>query len=263
MAIEIRGPQGSQAVVSSASVALFPGVATALVGESGSGKTLVARALAGILPPVARIVGGEIEFAHRRLNVSDPAEWSTLRGREIGFVFQDPVAALDPLMTVDRQFAEVHRLLGVEREESAARSIQLLDELRVPRATSVLRAYPHQLSGGMAQRIGLAIALASEPRVLLADEPTTALDPIAAATTVALLRELCDRRELALLVISHEFAMVEGLADRVAVMCDGVTVESGDLSDVFERPQHPYTSSLLKIDAARRLPAELWAPHDS
>ncbi len=216
----------------------------ALVGESGSGKSMTARALMQ-LDRIAR-VSGRIDFDGADLLKLSEREMRKLRGSSIAMVFQDPMSFLNPLMTIGEQVAETLRIRGVGKAEARKRALSVLDELGVDRAAERIDAYPHEFSGGMRQRVVLAMALVGEPRLLIADEPTTALDVRVQDQVLDLLDEVSTRRGLAVLLITHDLGVVAGFADRVMVMYSGRIVEDGEVGDVFARPRHPYTQGLIK-----------------
>ncbi|HEY8393575.1 MAG TPA: ABC transporter ATP-binding protein [Thermaerobacter sp.] len=238
--------RGEVPAVRGVDLTVRPGEAVALVGESGSGKTMTARAVTGLVPEPGRVVGGRIRFAGRDLSRLSPAEWRSLRGREIGMVFQDPMTSLDPLFTVGDQVIEAIR---AHRRVSGARARERAEELLalagLPQPRDRLRQYPHHLSGGMRQRVLIAMALAAPPRLIIADEPTTALDVTIQAQILALLDNLRRRTGAALLLITHNLGVVAELADRVYVMYGGRIAESAPAEALFRRPAHPYTRALL------------------
>jgi oligopeptide/dipeptide ABC transporter ATP-binding protein len=223
-----------------------------IVGESGCGKTVTALSIVRLLPPPGVIASGRIVFDGRNLLSLDEEGIRSVRGAGIGFIFQEPGAALSPVYTVGDQIAEaivVHGHAG--RREARRRAVDLLDAVRVPDAAARARDYPHQLSGGLRQRVMIAVALACGPPLVIADEPTTALDVRIQAEILELLRELRDRRGLALLLITHDFGVVAQEADTVAVMYAGRIVEHGRTRDVLRAPRHPYTQGLLASIPAR------------
>lgn len=223
-----------------------------VVGESGSGKSLLASAIMGLLPPGVCVAAGSIRYDGRELSKLDETGFRSIRGRRIAMVFQEPMTALNPVLTVHEQIDEVLRAHGVsDTEQRQARIIELLDATGLPDPSSLQHAYPFRLSGGQRQRVMIAMALALEPDVLIADEPTTALDVTTQKQILALLREIQARNRLAILFITHDFGVVADIANRVAVMQHGEVVEHGDVQDVLDRPQHPYTRRL--IDAVRGL----------
>ncbi|MGZ5913263.1 MAG: ABC transporter ATP-binding protein, partial [Reyranella sp.] len=224
------------------SLAVPPGGVLGLVGESGSGKSTVVLALLGLLGPAARVEARRLAFDGHDLLRDAPA----LRGRRVGVVFQDTAAALNPALTIGSQVTEPMRIhLGTERRAAWDRATELLAEMGIPRPAQVMKSYPHQLSGGMKQRVGIATALASEPDLLLLDEPTTALDVTIEAQILALLDELRTRRNLAMLLVSHNLGIVDRLCDTVSVLYAGRVAESGTTRAVLHRPRHPYTKGLL------------------
>ena len=224
------------------SLAIAPGGVLGLVGESGSGKSTVVLALLGLLGPAARLQARRLAFDGHDL-LRDAA---ALRGRRVGVVFQDTAAALNPALTIGSQVTEPMRIhLGTERRAAWHRGTELLAEMGIPRPAQVMKSYPHQLSGGMKQRVGIATALASEPDLLLLDEPTTALDVTIEAQILSLLDELRTRRNLAMLLVSHNLGIVDRLCDTVSVLYAGRLVESGTTGAVLNHPRHPYTKGLL------------------
>ena len=224
------------------SLSVAAGSVRGLVGESGSGKSTVVLALLGLLGPAARVKAERLAFDGHDLLANAPA----LRGRRIGVVFQDTAAALNPALTIGSQVIEPMRVhLGTEQRVAWQRGTDLLAEMGIPRPAQVMQSYPHQLSGGMKQRVGIAAALASEPDLLLLDEPTTALDVTIEAQILALLDELRSRRNLAMLLVSHNLGIVDRLCDTVSVLYAGRMVESGTTGEVLHRPRHPYTKGLL------------------
>lgn len=243
--VQLPGAAGPVPAVRGVSFALAPGEVVALSGESGCGKTTVLLALLGLLPPGARCAGSARCGAAALLPASERA-LRMLRGRRIGAVFQDPAAALDPTMPVGRQVAEAARLhLGLRGAAAAARAAALLEELGLRDGRELLRRYPHELSGGMRQRVALAMGIAADPAVLLADEPTAALDALHAAGALALLRRLAAERRLAVLLVSHDLGAVARVADRVLVMHAGRIVERGPAAEVLAAPAHPYARGLV------------------
>jgi oligopeptide transport system ATP-binding protein len=216
-----------------------------IAGESGSGKTMSVLALMGLLPPGAAVEGSAV-FAGRDLLRLPPRELRRVCGRELGMVFQDPMTSLHPMLSVGTQLTEHVRLhLGLGRKEAAARALELLHEVRIPDPGSALRAFPHQFSGGMRQRIAIAVALACRPRLLIADEPTTALDVTVQAGIIRLLDRLRREAGLAIVLITHDLGVLSAIADRVAVFYAGRIVEAGGRADVLSSPRHPYMRGLL------------------
>jgi oligopeptide/dipeptide ABC transporter ATP-binding protein len=216
----------------------------AVVGESGSGKSVTALAVLGLVQAPGRIMRGRISWRGR--DMRDPAVARAVRGREISMIFQDPMTSLNPLMTIERQIREVlERRLGMPRAQSRPRAIDLLDMVGIPFPKERLKQFPHELSGGQKQRVMIAIALASEPMLLIADEPTTALDVTIQAQILELLQRLSEELEVAVLMITHDLGVVAEFCDRVQVMYAGRIVERASLKDLFTDPLHPYTRGLL------------------
>jgi ABC-type glutathione transport system ATPase component len=250
--VEVEGLNieiGGTRVVDGASFSIAAGETLGLVGESGSGKTMTALALAGLLPPVAR-AAGRIRFGTQNLDTANARDWAGLRGRKIGFVFQDPYSSFDPLDAVGPQIALA---TGLATAPARARALKLLDECGLPDPAAVARAFPHQLSGGQLQRAGIAAALAASPDLLIADEPTTALDMTVQAQVLALLKRLQDRHGMAMLFVSHDLAVVAAMARMVAVMQAGRIVELDSVERVLRRPSHAYTRLLLAARPAGKL----------
>ncbi len=232
--------------VDGASFDLVAGDVLCVVGESGSGKSMCAHALLGLLPPSVAAVGGEILFEGRDLLRLGPAAWRDVRGRRIAMVFQEPMTALNPLMRVGDQMAEMFEAHGLLAPAARrAKALALAGEVGLPDPERVVRAYPHQLSGGQRQRVAIAMALALEPAVLVADEPTTALDVTSQAQILALVRDLQRRRSMAVMFITHDFGVVAEIADRVVVLRHGQVVESGPAEAVLATPRAAYTRGLL------------------
>ena len=219
----------------------------ALVGESGCGKSLTALSIMGLLPPVvARVSSGRIEVDGVDMTAADEATRESMRGNRIGMIFQEPMTSLNPVLPIGFQVAEsLIRHRGMSHKAARARARELLELVRMPAAADRLDAYPHQLSGGMRQRVMIAIALACNPKVLIADEPTTALDVTIQAQVLALMADLQEREGLAILLITHNLGVVASVADRVMVMYGGDVVESGPVKAFFARPTHPYSAGLL------------------
>ena len=245
--VDVRLRRGGFArVVDDVSFVLPPRGTLGIVGESGSGKTMTSLAIMGLLPPAASATGGEILFEGSNLLTMSPGEMQRLRGRRLSMVLQDPMTALDPSFTVRSQLSEPlqqHRhLSGSALDDAILRS---LEQVHLSAAKERRNQYPHQLSGGMRQRVTSAIALAGEPSLLIADEPTTALDVTTQARYLQLLRELQAETQFALILVAHDLMLVRHVCERVMVMYAGQVVESGPVEEVFERPQHPYSRALL------------------
>ena len=262
-----------RSIVDRVSISVSEGESLALVGESGSGKSITALAIMGLLPePSVTVRGGRVEFRGADLLAMSRRERRRITGRDIAMVFQEPMTSLNPVMRVGDQIVEMiraHERVG--RRAAMGRAAELLAAVRMPEPAARLRAWPHQLSGGQRQRVMIAIALACRPKLLIADEPTTALDVTVQAQLLALLRDLQREMNMAMLFITHDLGVVANIADRVAVMYCGRIVESGPVGDIFRRPSHPYTRSLLACipNAARpgeelvTIPGQLPAPGET
>ena len=237
---------GAVAAVDDVSFEIRAGETLGLVGESGSGKSVTALSIMRLVQPPGRIASGHIEFKGRDLLKLDERRMREVRGAEISLIFQEPMTALNPVFTIGDQVAETLLVHGrASRRDARAQAIQLLEAVRIPDAASRIKDYPHQLSGGLRQRVLIAIALACRPALVVADEPTTALDVTIQAQILDLLRELKKSFSLSLLLITHDLGVVAETADRVAVMYAGRIVETGPVRAIFRTPQHPYTRGLL------------------
>ena len=236
---------GANAAARNVSLDIAPGETVALVGESGSGKSVTALSVLKLLPPSATLTG-EILFKGQNLVTAKPNELRAVRGNDISMIFQEPMTSLNPVHNIERQIGEVLALhQGLRANAARARTLELLDAVGIPDPKSRLAAFPHQLSGGQRQRVMIAMALANEPDVLVADEPTTALDVTVQAQILTLLKELQQRLGMAMLFITHDLGIVRRIADRVCVMTKGEIVETGPVASVFDNPQHAYTRHLL------------------
>ncbi|WP_129667879.1 ABC transporter ATP-binding protein [Phytoactinopolyspora endophytica] len=245
LSVRFQVGQGSVTAVDEISFGVRPGEVMALVGESGCGKSSVAMALAGLLAPNAELTGS-VTFGDTDIVGLGERQLSKIRGRSIGVVFQEPMTSLNPVLTVGRQVSEVlRRHAGMSRKQAAEHSVELFERVGIPDPRTRARSYPHQLSGGMRQRVMIAMALACRPRVLIADEPTTALDVTVQSTILRLLRELGREDGTAIVLITHDLGVVADIADRVAIMYAGRFVEEGEVHDIFAQPSHPYTRALL------------------
>lgn len=249
--VAYRSRNGTVTAVQDLSIVVREGESVALVGESGSGKSTVARAMLGLLPErIAHIESGRILLAGQDVTQFSQAQWEGVRGNPVAMVFQDPLSYLNPVMRVGKQIAE-----SVQRHDRAAKDVparvaELLDLVRLPPGAA--KSYPHELSGGMRQRVLLAIALGCRPKLLIADEPTTALDVTTQAEILALLRDLRQRLGMSMLLISHDLGVVWEECERVYVMFRSRIVESGATQEVFANPKHAYTSGLIKAAKAAR-----------
>ncbi|MFB3855389.1 MAG: ABC transporter ATP-binding protein [Vicinamibacterales bacterium] len=241
-----RLPDGDVRAVDGVSLAVARGETLALVGESGSGKSVTALSILGLVEPPGRMVGGSIRFEGRELAGAGDDAMRQVRGAKIALIFQEPASALNPVFTVGSQISEVIVAHGLaSRRQAWAEAVTLLGLMRIPEPEERARYYPHQLSGGMRQRVAIAIALAARPALLIADEPTTALDVTIQAETLDLLRERKAASALSLLLITHDLGIVASMADRVAVMYAGRIVEQAPVGRLFDSPAHPYTRVLL------------------
>ncbi|MFG2127822.1 ABC transporter ATP-binding protein [Streptomyces sp. NPDC048751] len=245
--VEFGTRDGVARAVNGVTLGVDAGETLAVLGESGSGKSVTAQAVMGILDtPPGRITGGEILFRGRDLLKLTREERRRVRGAEMAMIFQDALSSLNPVLTVGDQLGEmfvVHR--GMSRKAARAKAVELMDRVRIPAARERVRQYPHQFSGGMRQRIMIAMALALEPALVIADEPTTALDVTVQAQIMELLAELRRETGMALVLITHDLGVVADVADRIAVMYAGRIVESAPVHDLYKAPAHPYTRGLL------------------
>ena len=244
--IEFPTRRGTLVAVDDVSLSIAPGQVLGVVGESGAGKSLTGAAIIGLLEPPGRIGAGEVKLNGLRIDNLPHDEMRKVRGREIGAIFQDPLTSLNPLYTVGRQIVEtITTHLHVSAAQARRRAIELLNATGIPAAERRIDHYPHQFSGGMRQRVVIALALAAEPKLVIADEPTTALDVSIQAQIITLLRRLCREKRTAVMLITHDMGVIAETADRVAVMYAGRIVEIGPVADVIHRPQHPYTAGLM------------------
>ena len=242
-------------LVQDANWQLQAGETLAVVGESGSGKSLSALAIMGLLPDAVRWHAGDALFEGRSLRTLPPADYRDLRGRRLGMIFQEPMTSLNPVMRIGDQVAEVlQRHQGLSRRAALERAVALLDGVQIPQAATRVAHYPHQLSGGQRQRVMIATALACDPALLVADEPTTALDVTVQAEILRLIAEQQQRRNLAVLLITHDLSVVAQAAHRVVVMYAGRIMESGPATQVLRAPAHPYTQGLLQARPSARQP---------
>ncbi len=228
------------------SFSIAPGEILGVVGESGAGKSLTGAAIIGLLEPPGRISGGQILLEGRRIDDLPEERMRRVRGRQIGAVFQDPLTSLNPLYTVGRQLVEtIMTHLPLNRREASERAVDLLAATGIPAARERIDHYPHQFSGGMRQRVVIALALAAEPKLVVADEPTTALDVSIQAQIIELLKKLCREQGASVMLITHDMGVIAETADRVAVMYAGRLAEIGPVAEVIHRPRHPYTAGLM------------------
>ncbi|GAA4998415.1 ABC transporter ATP-binding protein [Actinopolymorpha pittospori] len=258
LSVEFRTERGPLRAVNDVSFRLEQNRVLAVIGESGSGKSAMLRSVLGIQPGSASITG-QVLLQGRDLLTLSSRERAATRGRDVSMVFQDPLTALDPVFTVERQLVEtLRRHLGLSRQAARARALELLDLVQIPSPEQRLRAYPFELSGGMRQRVVIAMALACEPSVLLADEPTTALDVTVQARILRLLREVQRRGTMSVVIVTHDLAVAAEIADEVAVMYAGRIVEMGPVNQVLLDPAHPYTRGLVEANVQ---PGQQARPH--
>ena len=246
LTVEFVTRRGTLRAIDSISFDIAPGEVLGVVGESGAGKSLTGTAVIGLLDPPGRIAGGEIRLSGRRIDDLKPEEMRRIRGKRIGMVFQDPLTSLNPLYRVGDQLVEtIMTHLPVGREEARRRAIALLAEVGIPAPERRIDGWPHEFSGGMRQRVVIALALCAEPDLVIADEPTTALDVSVQAQIIALLKRLCRERGTAVMLITHDMGVIAETADRVAVMYAGRIVEIGPVREVVKHPRHPYAQGLM------------------
>ena len=246
--VEFRTREGVAKAINGVSFELHEGQTLAILGESGSGKSVTAQAIMGILDsPPGFITGGEVRYCGENLLAMDEQRRRATRGPEIAMVFQDALSSLNPVFPVGWQIGEMFRVhQGMNKTDALAQAVRLMERVQIPGARERVKAYPHQFSGGMRQRIMIAMAIALEPAVLIADEPTTALDVTVQAQIMRLLQELQDERKMGLILITHDLGVVADVADRIAVMYAGRIVEQADVFEIYAQPGHPYTKGLLE-----------------
>jgi peptide/nickel transport system ATP-binding protein len=243
--VEFPSRRGTLLALDDISFSIAPGEILGVVGESGAGKSLTGAAIIGLLEPPGRIAGGEIRLDGQRIDNLPYEAMRKIRGRQIGAIFQDPLTSLNPLYTIGRQLIETIRThLPVSEQEARARAIKLLQETGIQGAEQRIEQYPHQFSGGMRQRVVIALALAAEPKLIVA-EPTTALDVSIQAQIISLLKRLCKDHGAAVMLVTHDMGVIAETCDRVAVMYAGRIAEIGPVADVINRPTHPYTVGLM------------------
>jgi peptide/nickel transport system ATP-binding protein len=246
LTVDIPTRHGTLRPVDAVSWDVAAGEILGVVGESGAGKSMTGNAVIGLLDPPAHISGGQVLLEGERIDDLPLSAMRRIRGKRIGMVFQDPLTSLNPLLTVGEQLTEtILRHLDVTDDEARARAVRGLDEVGIPAAKDRLGAYPHEFSGGMRQRVVIALALCAEPTLLIADEPTTALDVSVQAQITALLKRLCRERGMAALLITHDMGVIAETADRVAVMYAGRLAEIGGVAQIVGSPRHPYTDGLM------------------
>jgi peptide/nickel transport system ATP-binding protein len=244
--VEFPTRHGTLVAVHDVSFQIARGEVLGVVGESGAGKSVTGAAVIGLIDPPGRIAGGEIHLDGQRIDGLPHDRMRRIRGREIGAVFQDPLTSLNPLYTIGRQLVETIRThLPLSEDEAQQRAVALLEEVGIPAAARRIDHYPHQFSGGMRQRVVIALALAAQPKLIIADEPTTALDVSIQAQIIQVLKRLCRDHGTAVMLITHDMGVIAETADRVAVMYAGRIVEIGPVAEVIHRPRHPYTVGLM------------------
>jgi peptide/nickel transport system ATP-binding protein len=244
--VEFPSRRGTLVALDAVSFGIKPGEVLGVVGESGAGKSMTGLAVIGLLERPGRIAGGEVRLEGRRIDHLTGEEMRKVRGRKIGVVFQDPLTSLNPLYTIGQQLVEtITTHLPLTRNQGRERAISLLKEVGIPGAEARLHHYPHQFSGGMRQRVVIALAIAAEPALIIADEPTTALDVSIQAQIIALLKRLAQTRGTAVMLITHDMGVIAETSHRVAVMYAGRIVEIGPVRDVIHAPRHPYTVGLM------------------
>ena len=244
--IEFPSRRGVLVAVDDVSLHVEPGEVLGVVGESGAGKSTIGNAVIGLLEPPGRLAAGEVDLKGERIDNLSDEQKRKMRGRRIGMIFQDPMTSLNPLQTVEQQLVEtIDTHLRVGEKEAKERAVQLLREVGIPEPELRVKQYPHQFSGGMRQRVVIALALCAEPEVIIADEPTTALDVSIQAQILDLMRKLCQEKQVGMLIITHDMGVIADITDRVAVMYRGRLVEEGPVEKILGDPDHPYTKSLI------------------
>ncbi|MGM9483674.1 ABC transporter ATP-binding protein [Roseateles sp. NT4] len=244
--VEFPTRRGTLLALDDISFSIAPGEILGVVGESGAGKSLTGAAIIGLLDPPGRIAAGEIKLSGRRIDNLPYAQMRRIRGKEIGAVFQDPLTSLNPLYTVGHQLTEtITTHLDLTASQARARAIELLASTGIPAPEARVDHFPHQFSGGMRQRVVIALALAANPKLIVADEPTTALDVSIQAQIIALLKKVCREQGAAVMLVTHDMGVIAETCDRVAVMYAGRVAEIGPVADVIHRPAHPYTVGLM------------------
>lgn len=259
MTVQFFSRHGALTALDDVSFVVHPGEVLGIVGESGAGKSLTGASIVGLLPGSGRVTSGEIRLDGQRIDNLDSARMRRIRGREIGLIFQDPQTSLNPLLTVGRQLVQtITSHLDMSAAAARLRGIELLRDVGIPAPERRIDSYPHEFSGGMRQRVVIALALCADPKLVIADEPTTALDVSIQAQVLALLRGLVRQRGLAIMLITHDMGVIAEVADRIAVMYAGRIIEIGPVRQVIGSPSHPYTAGLMGAiprlgDTARRL----------
>lgn len=246
LTVSFPGRRGTVNAIEDVSLSIEPGEILGMVGESGAGKSMTGAAIIGLIEPPGHISKGRIELEGERIDTKTPEQMRRIRGRRIGAIFQDPLTSLNPVLTVGEQLIEtIQTHLKLPRAEARERAIDWLRRVGIPAPEARIDTYPHQYSGGMRQRVVIALALCAEPRLVIADEPTTALDVSVQAQIIALLRRLARETGVAVILVTHDMGVIAEAADRVAVMYAGRIVEVGPVADVLNAPRHPYTEGLM------------------
>jgi peptide/nickel transport system ATP-binding protein len=246
LVIEFPNRHGTLRAIDDISFNIAPGEILGVVGESGAGKSLTGAAIIGLLEPPGRIAGGQILLEGQRIDQFNHEQMRHVRGKQIGAIFQDPLTSLNPLFSIGRQLTEtILAHLPVTKAEARERAISLLQDTGIPAAEQRIDHFPHQFSGGMRQRVVIALALAAEPKLIVADEPTTALDVSIQAQIISLLKDVCKKRGAAVMLITHDMGVIAETCDRVAVLYAGRIAEIGSVHEVINHPKHPYTAGLM------------------
>lgn len=245
LSISFETHSGVLPAIEDVSFTLQPGEILGVVGESGSGKTVTVSSLVGLLPDNARIESGRVLYRDKNLLTLSDGDLEEVRGKEIAMVFQDPMTSLNPVMRVGRQITEALRIHGASRSDARERAVELLDLVGIPNPRQRFRQFPHELSGGMRQRVVIAVAIANQPSVLIADEPTTALDVTIQAQVLEVLAAGCGATGASMILVTHDLGIIAEVADRVAVMYAGRIIETGRVETIFHQPRHPYTMGLF------------------
>lgn len=263
--VEFPTRYGVLTALNDVSFTINKGEILGVVGESGAGKSLTGGAIIRLLDPPGRLAEGEIHLNGRRIDNLSEEQMRSIRGKEIGAIFQDPLTSLNPLYTIGRQLREtIQTHLNMSTKQAKERAIELLEATGIPAARERIEHYPHQFSGGMRQRVVIALALAAEPSLIVADEPTTALDVSIQAQIIDLLKSLCAKQDTSVMLITHDMGVIAETADRVAVMYAGRIIEIGTVQDIIQRPLHPYTSGLMRsiptlesVDRLEQIPGSM------
>lgn len=245
--VSFHTKEGENQALRGISFNIYPGETIGIVGESGSGKSVTAKAILSLITPPGRIWNGDIHFRGQSLTALSPKQWRKIRGKQIAMIFQDPMTSLNPVKKIGDQMIEIiRRHRGMNKQEAQAEAIKQLEQVGIAQAEARLHQYPHQFSGGMRQRVMIAIALACQPELIIADEPTTALDVTIQSQILFLLKQLKEHSDTTIALITHDLGIVAQICTRVIVMYGGMIMEEGLVEDIFYRPHHPYTQGLLR-----------------